>query len=115
MNYAQKQNDMNAKEKVRWLNARDPLQKWSVGEDVYCLHCDGVFKVDDVSPDYAGYPECPVCHGATPIDFHKLPWWRDDLVEQTATKYRMVNTWRVEPIRATLGHPSTLPPLKKCC
>jgi hypothetical protein len=102
---------MNAEERVRWLNARDPLHKWKVGQDIYCLHCDAVFKVEDVGEDSDGLPECPLCD-ATPLDFHTEPWWREDLVEQTPRKYDVKNTWRVEPIRAVAGQPGTLPPRK---
>lgn len=94
----------NEEKKVQWLNDRDPLNKWSVGEDVYCLHCDGVFKAEDVGKDTDGLPECPRC-GATPLDFAGAPWWREDLVEEK-THY----SWLVQPIRATPGQPGQLPP-----
>ena len=67
---------MNAHERVEWLNERDPLHEWRVGQDVFCLHCDGVFKAEAVGEDTDGLPECPNC-GATPLDFHPTPWWRD--------------------------------------
>ena len=97
---------MNAEERVRWLNARDPLHKWKVGQDVYCLHCDAVFKAEDVGEDFDGLPECPLCD-ATPMDFHALPWWREDLTEECegGERYR----WRGQPIRATPGRPGKLP------
>jgi hypothetical protein len=102
---------MNAKAKVRWLNARNPFKdKWSVGEDVYCLHCEWVFKAEDVIEDEEGDPNCPHCHRSSPIDFLKEPSWRDDLIEQSATRFRIINKWRVKPIRATRGHPIPLPP-----
>jgi hypothetical protein len=101
---------MNAKEKVRWFNARDPLNKWSVGKDVYCLQCDAIFKAQDVIEDIEGDPNCPLCLQSSPVNFFKEPWWRPDLIEQSATKYRMTNTWIVKPIRATAGKPTWLPP-----
>jgi NAD-dependent SIR2 family protein deacetylase len=47
-----------------------------VGQDVHCLHCDQAFKAEAVGEDTDGLPECPRC-GATPLDFHPTPWWRD--------------------------------------
>jgi hypothetical protein len=68
---------MTANERIEWLNARDPLHQWKVGQDVYCLHCDGVFKAEAVAVDGEGDPCCPLCLGATPLDFHPAPWWRE--------------------------------------
>lgn len=100
---------MNAKERVRWLNARDPLHQWKVGQDVYCLHCEAVFKAEDVGEAADGLPECPLCD-ATPLDFHEQPFWREDLVGEKIVRGRAIYIWRVEPICAVLGQPRTLPP-----
>lgn len=56
-----------------------------------------------------GLPECPLCD-ATPLDFHEEPWWREDLMDQTVVRGRLVNAWIVEPIRAISGQPKELPP-----
>ena len=87
----------------------DPLHKWSVDDDVYCLHCDGVFKAQDVGEDNERLPICAVCKHAYPIDFFKMPWWREDLVEQSVDHEGMINQWRVEPICAVAGKPGQLP------
>lgn len=99
---------MNSNETVKWLNQRDPLHEWSTDDDVFCLHCDGVFKVQDVARDHEDDPICPVCEASTPLDFHKIPWWREDLVDQTADREGPLNLWRVEPITAQPGKPSRL-------
>lgn len=67
---------MNAHQRVEWLNERDPLHLWCVGQDIFCLHCDKAFKAEAVGEDADALPECPHC-GATPLDFHPEPWWRD--------------------------------------
>jgi hypothetical protein len=102
----------NDKETVKWLNECDPIHTWKVAEDVFCMHCECVFKAEDVIEDDEGDPNCPMCRHSSPIDFHKEPWWRPDLTEQSATKYRVKSTWIVEPIRATPGQPTPLPPRK---
>jgi hypothetical protein len=99
---------MNAEQRVRWFNARDPLHKWTVGQDVYCLHCDGIFKAQDVFEDEEGDPNCPVCKRSSPIDFHPIPWWREDLTDEVTPAQRFI--WRVAPIQAAPGKPSVLPP-----
>jgi hypothetical protein len=100
---------MNAEETVAWLNERDPLRQWSAGDDVYCLHCDGVFKAEDVACDHEGDPTCPLCISSTPLDFDEIPWWREDLVDQTADEKEIHNQWRVKPICAEPGKPGRLP------
>jgi len=102
---------MNAKEKVDWFNEVDPLHTWSVDDDVFCLHCDGVFKAQDVARDRDGLAECPVCHDGSPLDFSDKPWWREDLVHQEVDKagYELINTWIGKPITAIAGKPGTLP------
>lgn len=99
---------MNATETILWLNDRDPFHEWAVDDDIFCLHCDGVFKAQDVARD-ADYPTCPVCHDSSPLDFANMPWWREDLVNQRVTKHEMVNTWRLKPIQAIRGKPFCLP------
>lgn len=92
---------MNAKDRVEWFNVRDPLNKWKVGQDVYCLHCEAVFKAEDIGVDSDGLPECPSC-GATPLDLHHVPWWREDLTNDS-------KQWLVPPIRAVAGRVGKLP------
>lgn len=99
---------MKPNERVRWFNARDPLHKWTVGQDVYCLHCDGVFKAEDVFEDEDGDPNCPVCRRSSPIDFFPLPFWREDLTKPVKGPQQYI--WRVSPIVATPGKPGVLPP-----
>lgn len=67
---------MNAEERISWLNQRDPCHIWRIGQQVHCLHCEGVFKAEDVATDSEGDPTCPHCLDSTPIDFHRKPWWR---------------------------------------
>jgi hypothetical protein len=50
-----------------------------------------------------------MCLGSTPLDFHTIPWWRDDLVEQKLVKSMIVNTWQAKRIRATPSKPKPLP------
>ena len=100
---------MKANAIVDWLNERDPLNEWSVDDDVFCLHCDGVFKVQDVARDYGSYPTCPVCRNSTPIDFHGIPWWREDLVDESDDGEGIVRQWRGEPIHGIAGKPGRLP------
>jgi hypothetical protein len=61
-----------------------------------------------VGEDSADDPECPLC-GATPLDLHTEPWWREDLIDQKVVRDRLVNTWRVPPICAVPGQPRVLP------
>jgi hypothetical protein len=63
---------MNAEEKVSWLNAHDPRQKWSVGDAVRCGGCGTVFKSEKTAMEYVGEPTCPFCIGSTPVDFEKV-------------------------------------------
>ncbi len=77
---------MNAEEKVSWLNEQDALRRWSVGEDVLCLLCKGVFKAEDVASDFVGDPTCPLCISSTPLDFAEV----------------------VKPVRAVAGKPGRL-------
>jgi hypothetical protein len=100
---------MNAEEKIAWLNEHDPLHEWAMGDDVYCLHCDAVFKAEDVACDDVGDPTCPLCISSTPLDFAEIPWWREDLVGQTADEKDVINQWCVEPIHAEAGKPTHLP------
>ena len=101
--------NMNTEEKISWLNERDPLRQWSVGDDVFCLHCDGVFKAEDVASDFEGDPTCPVCISSTPLDFAEIPWWRDDLVSEKWNKNDITRKWRNKPMRAVAGKPGRLP------
>jgi hypothetical protein len=116
---------MNAQERIEWLNARDPLHQWKNGQDIYCFHCEAVFKAEDVGED-GDDPCCPRCEGATPIDFFHLPWWREDLTLEASGSHRYI--WLVNPIVATPGNPHLLPahpserrcgicgaPVSRCC
>ena len=60
---------MTAEEKVSWLNEYASLRKWSVGDDVLCGLCGGVFKAEKALIDYVGDPTCPFCISSTPTDF----------------------------------------------
>jgi hypothetical protein len=105
-------NMSDARKKVRWLNNRAALgrrTKWAVGDDVFCRHCDGFFKAEDVVCDDEGGPTCPVCRGSTPLDFARLPWWRIDLVEEKRVNNRTIYAWRAKPLRATPNKPRLLP------
>jgi len=63
---------MNAEEKVSWLNEHDPLCKWTVGDSVRCRGCGSEFKAEKVAMDFVGDPTCPHCIGSTPADFEKI-------------------------------------------
>ena len=93
--------------RAKWLNRVSPTHKWAPGDDVFCLHCDGLFKTEDVACDAEGDPTCPLCHSSTPMDFHHLPRWREDLCKEVDSDEQQ--TWRVEPIHATPGEPRRIP------
>src|ERR1019366_6789504 len=97
---------MDPAAKVKWLTRVSPTNRWALGDDVFCLHCDGVFKAEDVACDEEGDPTCPVCHSSTLLDFGHLPWWREDLCDQVDTEEQHV--WKVTPIQATPGQPYKL-------
>lgn len=73
----------------------------------FCLHCDGVWKAEDVACDDEGDPTCPVCSNSTPLDFHDLPWWRKDLVKEIDGDAQY--EWHRQPIQAEAGKPGKLP------
>lgn len=98
---------LSPKERANWLHERRAFGHWAEGDDVFCLHCDGVFKAEDVDCDPEGDPTCPVCHTSTPLDFDHLPWWRGDLTKGPNAEAGYV--WSVTPIRATPGEPGRLP------
>jgi hypothetical protein len=97
--------------RAKWLNRVSPTSKWKFGDDVFCLHCDGLFKAEDVACDDEGDPTCPLCHSSTPLDFHHLPWWREDLCKELDAEVETdeQHAWKVEPIHATPGQPRTIP------
>ena len=70
---------MSAAERAVWLDRVSPTSRWVMGDDVFCLHCDGVFKAEEVACDNEGDPMCPLCQSGTPLDFAHFPWWRGDL------------------------------------
>jgi hypothetical protein len=69
---AQSQINMNAEQKVSWLNEYGSLRKWTVGDDVRCRGCGGVFKAERAASDSVGEPTCPHCIGSTPAEFEKV-------------------------------------------
>jgi hypothetical protein len=85
------------------------MGSWEAGEDVFCLHCDGVFKTEDVNCGASGYPVCPVCNDGSPIDFHSMPWWREDLISEDDNG----REWIGSRIVAVAGKPRRLPPEPK--
>ncbi len=97
---------MDAVSKATWLDSVSPTSSWSLGDDVFCLQCDGIFKAEDVACDSEGDPTCPICKSSTPLDFHHIPWWRDDLVGEDSDGGRF---WNGKPVTATPGKPSRLP------
>jgi len=106
---------MAPQKRVEWLDSVSPTGRWKFGDDVFCLHCDGIWKAEDITCDHEGDPTCPVCSGSSPIDFHHLPWWRDDLVaekeeygEEDAEGDRRFK-WIRTPLEATAGQPRKLP------
>lgn len=46
-------------ELVALFNKLDPFDQWRVGDIVYCLHCDGSFKAENVRFE-DGLAVCPV-------------------------------------------------------
>lgn len=99
---------MNAEQRIEWLNERDPLHVWTANSDVFCLHCDGVFKAQDVASQY-DEPTCPVCRTSGVRDFGELPWWREDLIAETETEHGFKRNWIGKPIQAVAGQPGRLP------
>ena len=93
--------------RAAWLNRVSPKDRWAKGDDVFCLHCDGVFKAEDVACDRDGDPTCPVCQSSTPLDFAHLPWWREDLTKEVDGEEQ--HEWAVKPIVAEAGRPRILP------
>jgi hypothetical protein len=93
--------------RAAWLSFHSPLVNWVAGQDVFCLHCDGVWKAEDVACDQAGEPTCPACRDCGPLGFGSLPWWRADLVIETdeAPYYE----WASEAVAAEPGNPRKLP------
>ncbi len=100
---------MTAEQKIEWLNDSDPFHVWAVNNDVFCLHCDGVFKAQDVACDGNDEPTCPVCKGSSVVDFHGVPWWREDLTAEGDEGYE----WRMVPIIAMAARPTRLPSEKE--
>lgn len=95
---------------VRLVECWDHFELVFVPDDVFCLHCDGVFKAQDVVGFADDWPNCPVCQSSSPIDFAGIPWWRDDLVGQTANEDGFVYRWLVRPIDAVFGEAILLEP-----
>lgn len=89
--------------RAKWLNEVSPTNSWAFKDDVFCHHCDGLFKAEDVACDKDGDPTCPLCYASTPLDFHKLPWWREDLCNEPDGDEGY--TWKVEPLHAISGQP----------
>jgi hypothetical protein len=95
------------KDKVKWLSSVSPTNSWASGDDIFCLHCDALFKAEDIACDDEGDPTYPLCHSSTPLDFHHLPWWREDLCKESGDGEQHV--WRVEPLHAKLGELRKIP------
>jgi hypothetical protein len=100
---------MLPKARAEWLNKVSPTGTWKFGDDIFCLQCDAVFKAEDVACDPEGDPTCPLCHSSTPLDFHNLPWWRDDLTKEVDDEEQQQHAWKVEPITATPSKPRVIP------
>jgi len=77
----EKLSGMSTAERIEWYNSVNPFRSVKVGDDVFCLHCNGYFKAEDVACDRRGLALCPGCHDGNPADFASMPWWRDDLTE----------------------------------
>lgn len=92
--------------RAAWLDSVSPLSSWALGDDIFCLHCDAVFKAEDVACDADGDPTCPLCKSSTPLDFHVIPWWRDDLIDEDE---EVGWSWKGAPVSAIQGKPRTLP------
>ena len=98
--------DLTPAEKAEWLDEVSPTGSWALRDDVFCLHCDAVFKAEDVACDDEGDPTCPVCRTSTPLDFHRLPWWREDLIDETDDGRK----WKGQTITAMPGNPRQISP-----
>jgi hypothetical protein len=93
--------------RAAWLSFHSPLNNWRAGQDVFCFHCDGVWKSEDVACNESGDPTCPVCLDSSPLGFSPLPWWRADLVVE---RYGLPQfQWASEAVTAEPGKPRTLP------
>ncbi|HZV36803.1 MAG TPA: hypothetical protein VFB72_19655 [Verrucomicrobiae bacterium] len=97
--------------RVNWLDDVSPTQSWKLGDDVFCLHCDAIFKAEDVACDTDGDPTCPACQSSTPLDFHHMPWWREDLCQEVDSDEQYA--WKGKPLHATPGKPDRLPKSEK--
>jgi hypothetical protein len=94
-------------ERAEWLSDLSPLKSWHVGDDVFCLRCDGIWKAEDVACNNNGDPTCPVCLKGTPLVFFHSPWWREDLV---AERYGVSHyEWAGKTLRAEPGRPRKVP------
>jgi len=99
----------NARRVIKLLNRYHPYRKWSVNDDVFCSKCESVFKVLDMVVNAEGNAGCPVCLFDFPDQFHTIPDWRRDLMDEFSCGKYLVHKWRVKPIRATIGKPGRLP------
>jgi len=93
--------------RAAWLSFHAPLNRWGVGQDVFCFSCDGVWKAEDVTCSEDGAPTCPVCLNGGPLWFCPLPWWRVDLVVERCGIPHF--QWAGEAVRAEQGNPRKLP------
>jgi hypothetical protein len=109
----QQLSELSAAKRVAWLNSEDPFHQWAVGQGVFCLHCDGVFRAEDVACDDCHRVVCPVCRDGMPHDFGEIPWWREDMVkvigDGDAFHGWPLYRWSGEPITAESGKPKALP------
>lgn len=100
-------NALTPQERAIWLDEMSPTATWTLGDDVFCALCDGVWKAEDVACAPDGFPACPVCLRGTPIEFGSLPWWREDLTDEEPDHGGY--SWRVPRIEAEPGKPRKLP------
>jgi hypothetical protein len=99
--------ELGPAQRAEWLSDHSPLRNWSVGDDVFCFHCDGIWKAEDVACNDHGEPTCPVCLKGGPVGLFHSPWWRDDLVAERfgVSRYE----WAGRTLRAEPGNPRRVP------
>ena len=76
---------------------------FSVGDHVWCLHCEKWFLAENIAVDLhmtAGmlglretpqvYFKCPNDCSGSPLDFADLPWWDSELTENDGEGYQWI-------------------------
>jgi len=65
---------------VEFLNGEDPFHQWSLGQEIWCLHCNSSFKAERVGIEFVhGKPWkvfCPNNCDGLPHDWSEYPWFR---------------------------------------